>query len=345
MRWSSTRSIARMAVPVDRIGPRRAQRDRSPCHACRPAAARTAVPPRGTASARRGSTRRRSRPTYSATAQASQSRLSEAWVRAAKPVRPSCKQVEPVDHVAFEELLRGVQQDLPPGQRRVHPDQVHRVLQLVAEAEGPAGLIESAPGPDPLGQRLVLQPVQIADRTPGCSVSTRTVSISAATTCACPSRLVRAAAGSWYLRIDRLGLRRRSSAWPSTTATVRSPRAGMSSGRQQARRSAGRRPSRPSRRGLAVLDQIRAERRRGPARRTGRACVSTRSGRRRHGDERRAGAEDVPRVLEEQRAEPLARNASAAARSVPAGRPAPSGNRAPRGSAARRRRRSRTVSR
>ena len=74
------------------------------------------------------------------------------------------KAEEPVDHVAFEELLGRMQQDLPPGQQRVEPDQVHRVLQLVAESKGPAGLIESLPRPDPLHQGLVGQPAQSSRR-------------------------------------------------------------------------------------------------------------------------------------------------------------------------------------
>ena len=46
--------------------------------------------------------------------------------------------------------------------RRVHPEEVDRVLQLVAEAERPARLVEPPPGPDPLGQGLVLEPVEVA---------------------------------------------------------------------------------------------------------------------------------------------------------------------------------------
>ena len=72
------------------------------------------------------------------------------------------EQVEPVHDVAFEELLGGVQQDLSPRHRGVHPDQVHRVLELIAEAVGAAGLVEAAPGPDAFGERLVFQPVQVA---------------------------------------------------------------------------------------------------------------------------------------------------------------------------------------
>ena len=55
----------------------------------------------------------------------------------------------------------GVQQDLSPGQRGLHPHQVHGVLELVAEAVGAAGLVETAAGPDPLRQRLVLEPIQV----------------------------------------------------------------------------------------------------------------------------------------------------------------------------------------
>src|SRR5215831_5401424 len=70
--------------------------------------------------------------------------------------------MKPVDHVSFRELLRRVEHYLPAGDRRVHPDQVYRVLKLVTEAEGSARLVEAAPGPDSLGKRLVLHPIKVS---------------------------------------------------------------------------------------------------------------------------------------------------------------------------------------
>src|SRR4051794_15746350 len=69
--------------------------------------------------------------------------------------------MKPVDHVSFRELLRSVEHYLPAGNRRVHPDQVDRVLKLVTEAERSARLVEAAPGPDSLGKRLVLHPIKV----------------------------------------------------------------------------------------------------------------------------------------------------------------------------------------
>src|SRR6516165_6941897 len=69
--------------------------------------------------------------------------------------------MKPVNHVSFRELLRSVEHDLPAGNRRVHPDQVYRVLKLVTKAERSARLVEAAPGPDSLGKRLVLQPIKV----------------------------------------------------------------------------------------------------------------------------------------------------------------------------------------
>src|SRR6476659_2630176 len=69
--------------------------------------------------------------------------------------------MKPVDHVSFGELLRSVEANLPTGDRRVRPDQVFRVLKLVTKAERSAGLVEAAPGPDSLGERLVLHPMNV----------------------------------------------------------------------------------------------------------------------------------------------------------------------------------------
>src|SRR6266545_4397172 len=69
--------------------------------------------------------------------------------------------MKPVNHVSFRELLRSVEHYLPAGDRRVHPDQVYRVLKLVTKAERSARLIEAAPKPDSLGKRLVLHPIKV----------------------------------------------------------------------------------------------------------------------------------------------------------------------------------------
>ena len=66
-----------------------------------------------------------------------------------------------MDHVAFEELLGRMQEDLPVCQERLHPHEVDGVLELIAKAEGPARLVEAAAGINSLGQRLVLQPLEI----------------------------------------------------------------------------------------------------------------------------------------------------------------------------------------
>ena len=68
------------------------------------------------------------------------------------------RRVPPVLHVAFLELPGGRPQDLRPRLLRGAVDQGHHVLELVAEAVGPARLVERRPAPDPAGQHLVEQP-------------------------------------------------------------------------------------------------------------------------------------------------------------------------------------------
>ena len=68
------------------------------------------------------------------------------------------RRVPPVLHVAFLELPRRRPQDLRPRLLRGAVDQGHHVLELVAEAVGPARLVERRPAPDPAGQHLVEQP-------------------------------------------------------------------------------------------------------------------------------------------------------------------------------------------
>jgi len=69
---------------------------------------------------------------------------------------------EPVEDVSLEELLGGGQEYLLARQGRIDPDEVDRVLELVAETVGAARLVEPAAGPDTLGERLVLEPVLVA---------------------------------------------------------------------------------------------------------------------------------------------------------------------------------------
>ena len=64
----------------------------------------------------------------------------------------------PVQHVAFDELVRGVEQDLLPRERRIHGEERQRVLELIAESECAAGLIEGRARPQPAGQRLIGEP-------------------------------------------------------------------------------------------------------------------------------------------------------------------------------------------
>ncbi len=69
------------------------------------------------------------------------------------------ERVPPVQYVAFDELVGGVEQDLIAGDPRVVADQVERVLQLVAEAECAAGLVVGCARPDTAHQGLIRQPV------------------------------------------------------------------------------------------------------------------------------------------------------------------------------------------
>ena len=66
--------------------------------------------------------------------------------------------VPPVLHVALFELPGGRSEDLRPRLLRGAVNQGHRVLQLVAEAERPARLVEPRPAPHPAGKHLVDQP-------------------------------------------------------------------------------------------------------------------------------------------------------------------------------------------
>ena len=68
------------------------------------------------------------------------------------------RRMPPVLHVAFAELMRGGAEQMLAGEGRLGMHQRHRVLQLIAEAEGAAGLIKAGARPEPAAKRLIDQP-------------------------------------------------------------------------------------------------------------------------------------------------------------------------------------------
>ena len=60
--------------------------------------------------------------------------------------------------VAFLKLALGGIEDLATGDARIDRKHSQHVLQLVAESERPAGLVESRPAPDAAGETLVEHP-------------------------------------------------------------------------------------------------------------------------------------------------------------------------------------------
>ena len=79
-------------------------------------------------------------------------------VREVRAGAAAARGVPPVEHVALDELMRSVEDDL--GTREVGPgvDQRGGVLELVAKAERAARLIERRPPPQAAGERLVEEP-------------------------------------------------------------------------------------------------------------------------------------------------------------------------------------------
>ena len=75
-----------------------------------------------------------------------------------RPHAAARRGMPPMLHVAFPELPGGGAQQVLAGERRFGVHQRHRVLQLVAETIGSAGLIESRPPPEPAAQCLIEQP-------------------------------------------------------------------------------------------------------------------------------------------------------------------------------------------
>ena len=64
----------------------------------------------------------------------------------------------PMLHVAFAELMRGGAQEMLAGEGRLGMHQRHHILQLVAEAERSAGLVEPGASPQAAAQGLIQQP-------------------------------------------------------------------------------------------------------------------------------------------------------------------------------------------
>src|ERR1700732_4957980 len=64
----------------------------------------------------------------------------------------------PVLHITFDELSAGGAQQMLAYQFALGDRESHNILELVPEAIGAAGLIESRPGPNTAGQSLVQQP-------------------------------------------------------------------------------------------------------------------------------------------------------------------------------------------
>ena len=99
---------------------------------------------------------------YSTTAQTSQRRLSEACVRATKPVRPSCKR--------WNQWTTSPSRNCCDACRRICRRASAGSIQIrfteswswSRKPIGPARLVEAPARPDPLRQGLVLEPVEVA---------------------------------------------------------------------------------------------------------------------------------------------------------------------------------------
>ena len=82
----------------------------------------------------------------------------EPVVRELRADALAARLVPPVLDVAFDELARRGMEDVVARQMRRRHHQRQHVLQLIAEAERAARLIEGGASPDAAGQRLVEQP-------------------------------------------------------------------------------------------------------------------------------------------------------------------------------------------
>ena len=111
---------------------------------------RRAAAPRGTARARRARRRRRS----CARTRATDVRAATAGRRSSGVRMPAAgRLVPPVLHVALDELPAGGAQQVLARELGPREQQRHHVLQLVAEAEGAAGLVVAGARPEPAGER------------------------------------------------------------------------------------------------------------------------------------------------------------------------------------------------
>ena len=82
-----------------------------------------------------------------------------AGARALGDARAAARRaVPPLEHVAFGELLAGVQHDLRPRQTRLGEDQRQHVLQLIAEADRAAALVGADAAEQARGVELVGKP-------------------------------------------------------------------------------------------------------------------------------------------------------------------------------------------
>jgi len=88
----------------------------------------------------------------------SRQRQPEIIIRAVRPHAPSRWRVPPVQNISLQELVGRTAQEMFPGKLRFCIYQRHRILQLVAEAECSARLVESAARPDAARQGLVEEP-------------------------------------------------------------------------------------------------------------------------------------------------------------------------------------------
>ena len=85
-------------------------------------------------------------------------RQPQQVVRATRPRPAAARRMPPMLHVAFDELPRRHVEQMGAAQLRLGGEQRQHVLQLIAESERAAGLIRSAPRPEPAAQRLADQP-------------------------------------------------------------------------------------------------------------------------------------------------------------------------------------------
>src|SRR5207244_11444818 len=71
---------------------------------------------------------------------------------------PAARWVPPVEDVALDELVRRVQEDLRPRELRPQVDEGGGILELVAEAEGAARLVEGRAAPELAAESLIAEP-------------------------------------------------------------------------------------------------------------------------------------------------------------------------------------------